>query len=41
MEVHLSLAPKRERGYNRKRVSTESGAMELAVPRDRHRGTGT
>ena len=38
--MHLSREPERERGnhrngHNRKRVSTESGSMDLAVPRDR------
>ena len=40
MAHHLEQAPEREsgnhrNGHNRKRVTTESGAMELAVPRDR------
>ena len=41
MDHHLSREPEREsgnhrNGHNRKRVATESGSMDLAVPRDRH-----
>ncbi|MCY4628402.1 MAG: transposase, partial [Acidobacteria bacterium] len=41
MEVHLASEEERgtgnhRNGHNRKRVLTGTGAMEVAVPRDRH-----
>ena len=40
MDHHLSQEPARQsgnhrNGHNRKRVATESGSMDLSVPRDR------